>query len=389
MKIKLINRARVGTIMLLILIGNACVKSDLGPLRAPQEKEVIDLSWALTADSMQEATYSTYLLSGGTFKQDNEGNSNFNYWWNAHVLDALVDGYIRTQDASYPPKMKALLAGIQVKNGGKYQNEFIDDMEWLGIACLRAYKATNDEAYKVVAQELWDEVKKGWSDVHGGGIAWKTNTPNGKNACSNGPAAILALRFYDVDKKPEDLEWAEKIYEWEKNTLVDPITGLVWDNINIQDGAVVINKDWIFTYNVGTYLGAANELYQFTKNPAYLNDAIRTTESMMTSPQQTSDGILKDEGQGDGGLFKGILIRYLTLLVENPDLNQPKREKILSFLDFNAKTFYNKGLSRPFMLSSSDWRRQPGSVTDLSTQLSGVMLMEAIARLKKEEILQN
>src|SRR5690606_24855062 len=114
---------------------------------------------------------------------------------------------------------------------------------------------------------------------------------------------------------------------WEKNTLVDPITGLVWDNINIQDGAVVINKDWIFTYNVGTYLGAANELYQFTKNPAYLNDAIRTTESMMTSPQQTSDGILKDEGQGDGGLFKGILIRYLTLLVENPDLDQPKREK--------------------------------------------------------------
>jgi predicted alpha-1,6-mannanase (GH76 family) len=387
MKIKFFETIRIGAIMLLFFVINGCVKSDLGPLRDPVEPEEIQISWALTADSMQEATYSTYLLSGGTFKQDNEGNNNFNYWWNAHALDVLVDAYLRTGEESYKPKMKALLDGIKAKNGGTYKNEFIDDMEWLGIASLRAYKATNDLAYKVVAEELWEEIKKGWSDVHGGGITWKTNAPNGKNACSNGPAAILALRLYDIDQKPADLEWAKDIYEWQKNTLVDPITGLVWDNIDIIDGEVVINKNWIFTYNVGTYLGAANELYHFTKDQTYLNDAIKTSESMMTSSAQVSEGVLKNEGQGDGGLFKGILIRYFTLLIENPDLSESKRAEFAKFLKFNAETFYSKGIRRPTLLSSEDWKKQPGTRTDLSTQLSGLMLLEAAAKLEKDNIL--
>src|SRR5690606_27635189 len=126
-----------------------------------------------------------------------------------------------------------------------------------------------------------------------------------------------------------------------------------------------------------------NELYQFTKDQTYLNDALKTTESMMISPAQTTEGVLKSEGQGDGGLFKGILIRYLTLLVENPDVEASKRDKVVKFLEFNARTLYLKGLGRPAMLSSPDWRKKPEGAVDLSTQLSAVMLMEAAARLKK------
>lgn len=387
MKTKLFKKSILGAAALSALLVSACSDSDLGPLREPVDIEAPTFEWAATADSLQEATYSTYLISGGTFRQDNAGNNNFNYWWNAHMLDVLVDGYERTGDESYLPKMKALLNGIKSKNGGRYQNEFVDDMEWLAIASVRAYKATGDSDYRNVAEELWNEIIKHWSDVHGGGITWKINTPFGKNACSNGPAAILAMRLYDLDKDTEYLDWAKRIYEWEKSTLVDPASGLVWDNIDIVDRETVIQKDWIFTYNVGTYLGAANELYLVTKDQAYLNDAIQTASSTMISPQLTTEGVLKSEGEGDGGLFKGILVRYMNRLVQNPDLDDNKRRDLIRFLKFNAETFYQRGLARPSMMSSPDWRMQPQSKTDLSTQLSGMMLMEAAADLKEAGLL--
>lgn len=282
--------------------------------------------------------------------------------------------------------MKALLRGIKIKNGNEYQNEFIDDMEWLGIACIRAYEATNDTEYLNVAKELWNEVKKGWSDVHGGGITWKINTPFGKNACSNAPGAILALGLYRIEENPEDLAWAKKIYDWQKVTLVDPVTGLVWDNIDIKNGETVINKDWVFTYNLGTYIGAATELYSVTNDKMYLNDAIKTSKSTMTSSKVTSEGLLKSEGQGDGGLFKGILIRYFTTLIQEPDLGESDRNDFVKFLKFNAETFFTDGISRPSMMCSPDWRKKPAATTDLSTQLSGIMLMEAAAKLKEDGI---
>ncbi|WP_224996264.1 glycoside hydrolase family 76 protein [Cesiribacter sp. SM1] len=374
--------------ILLVLSINSCSGDDPKPLNDGQGgvTEVV-YTWSETADSLQEATYNTYLSTNGTFRQDNAGNNFFNYWWNAHMLDVLIDGYIRTDNEQYKARMKSLLQGIKVMNGGTYHNVFNDDMEWLGMACLRAYEATGDEAYLTVARDLWTEIKKSWSDVFDGGITWRTDTPFGKNACSNAPAAILALRLYQVDQNPEDLQWAKDIYNWQKATLVDPATGLVWDNISMQNGEVVINKDWIFTYNLGTYIGAANLLYEITGEQAYLSDAVQTARSSMTSPKVTSEGLLRSENQGDGGLFKGIFVRYFTDLILQPGLNEATRNELVRFMKFNAETFYSKGIGRPSMLSSPDWRQQPGSNTDLSTQLSGIMLIEAAARLKAEELL--
>ncbi|MEX2336121.1 MAG: glycoside hydrolase family 76 protein, partial [Fulvivirga sp.] len=204
---------------------------------------------------------------------------------------------------------------------------------------------------------------------------------------SNGPAAIFALKFYNIDNNSDDLEWAKMIYAWEKATLVDPQTGLVWDNIDLKDGEAVINKDWILTYNQGTFIGAAAGLYSVTNDRTYLNDAIKTSKAIMTSPKVTSEGLLRNENQGDGGLFKGILVRYFASFIQEPDLSETDRNKFTKFFRFNAESFFEKGISRPSMMSSPDWRTQPGDETDLSTQLSGVMLMEAAAQLKEEEIL--
>lgn len=96
---KFIKYTGTAAIALMATVGSSCSKDDLGALRDnPGDKEEIEYTWAATADSLHEATYNTYLSSEGTYKQDNAGNSNFNYWWNAHMLDVLLDGYIRTAE---------------------------------------------------------------------------------------------------------------------------------------------------------------------------------------------------------------------------------------------------------------------------------------------------
>lgn len=359
------------------------------PLRDPNNTvgQEFKYTWAQTADSLQLSTYNNYLGTNGTFVQNNTGNSTFNYWPNAHTLDVLVDGYLRTGNQNYVGKMKALLQGIKVKNGNTYNNVFNDDMLWLAISSLRAYDATKDQEYKDVAEFLWARIKLSWSDdVFGGGITWKKDTPKQKNAVSNAPAVILAMRLYEIDKDADDLEWAKKIYAWQKNNLVDSITGAVWDNISEQNNVIVTNKDWVFTYNMGTWIGAGLRLFKATNNQVYLDDAIKTGRTVLVSPKLLSEGLLRDEGQGDGGLFKGILVRYFTELIEQPTINSTDKEKFAAFLKYNAQAFYKKGILRPSMLSGNNWKvaPAPGGNVDLTTQLSGVMLIEATAKLDKE-----
>src|SRR5690554_541720 len=95
-------------------------------------------------------------------------------------------------------------------------------------------------------------------------------------------------------------------------------------------------------------------------------------------------GILKNEGQGDGGLFKGIFVRYFTELIQEPSVSETDRQAMVDFLKFNAETFYKSGLKRPEMLAGPDWRQMPTEQTDLTTQLSGMMLIEAAALLQEE-----
>lgn len=366
-----------------ILLLACCFYGNTFSAANPSEELLIpkEIEWSNFADSMQQATYKNYIGKNGVFHQDNKGEQKFHYWWNAHMVDVLVDGYLRTQDESYLPKLKGLVRGIKKSNNNSYQIFFNDDMEWLGIACLRAYEATGDAEYKEVAEYLWNEVKKGWTNVHGGGIMWRTDTPEEKNACSNGPGALLALHLYNVNKDPKELEWAKQIYEWQKNTLVDPLTGLVWDNISTKNGKAEINKELVLTYNQGTYLGAANHLYNLTGEEKYLAEAWKTTKSLMTSPKLTFEGILRSEGQRDGGLFKGILVRYLTLLAENPALEADKKAELIDFLSYNVNTLYTYGLDREEMFAGPDWAEKPHNQTDLSTQLSAVMLIEMAAKL--------
>jgi predicted alpha-1,6-mannanase (GH76 family) len=362
------------------LVLSSCLKDKAFPLYPGKVTPKVEYKYAPTADTLQEKTYSTYLSSNGNyFVQDNAGNTNYNYWPQAHTLDIFTDAFLRTKNEVYKQRMKSLLTGTRVANGNKYQNEYYDDMEWLALASLRAYEATNDNDYLDVANTLWTDIKTGKNDNQGGGIAWRKSQLDYKNTPANAPAIIFACRLYTLKKNDADLAIAKELYAWLKETLVDKSSGIIWDGINgNHDGAISKNK---FTYNQGVFIGAALELYKATGTSSYLDDAVRNATATIADTDISPGGLLKSEGQGDGGLFKGILVRYLTQLVLEPALSSSDREAYVNFLKFNAQTLYVKGVSRPAFSVSPDWKTAPGGTTDLTTQLSGVMMIEAAAAL--------
>ncbi len=366
--------------------GNTPTPSDGGGTNPPPVAAVYN--YASIADSMQAKTYSAYLsATGNYFVQNNTGNTTFNYWPNANMLDVLTDGYLRTKSATYTQRMKTLLTGIKTSNGGTYSNNFYDDMGWLGNASIRAYMVTNDADYLAAAQTIYTDIKIGVNNYAGGGVSWKKDQLTYKNIPSTANATILAARFYEVQNNASDLTLAKTLYSWMKTTLVDPSTGLVWDGIN-RTGDNSIDKNYIFTYNQGAFIGAAVELYNSTKDQTYLADAVLTANNLVSDTRLVSAGLLKDEGQGDGGLFKGIAVRYLTVLIEQPDLDAASRARYETFLQTNAQYLYQVGIAKPSYTVGSSWAQKPAGSVDLTTQLSGEMMMEAAAKLKTEGKIQ-
>lgn len=343
-----------------------------------EEESVV---WNKAADSSTGAlTKLFWNAQNHYFNYDSNGKADFHYWPQAHGLDVLIDAYLRTGDAKYKAYFDQWFDGVRKRNGNSWRNEYYDDMEWNALAILRAYQATEDTKYKDAALELWGYIKEGWNDNAGGGITWKKGMEWSKNACSNGPACILAARLYQEFGDEENKEWATRIYSWQKSVLVNMNNGMVYDNINSETGEIQMN--WIFTYNQGTFAGSAVELYKIFGEKSYLNDAVLVANYTVSSLVENS--ILKSEGTGDGGLFKGIFIRYFTELIQQDRLDSSDRKRYVQFMKYNAETLWNEGTTGSSVLFGPNWRQKPGATTGLTEQLSGCMLIEAMALLDKK-----
>jgi len=367
-----------------VLLLAACSKSNgRYPDKPNEQPDPVTFNYAQAADSAQVSLYKDFFSSENYFNQNNEGHTGFNYWWNAHALDVLVDGYLRTGNTIYKPRMDSLLKGMYRKNGNKWLNNFYDDMEWLALASLRAYQATQDIKFKDLTEELWGYIKVGWTEVHGGGIMWEKNSPTSKNACSNGPALILAVRLYKLNGNAADLDWARRIYNWQRTVLVESARGIVWDGVGNYNEAMVL------TYNQGTWIGGALELYSVTNAPQQLHDAVRLANYVVNDRGKFSPGgILKGENTGDGGLFKGIFIRYLTQLIIHGSLDPVVKNAYLQYLKNNGHTLVHKGTFYPGYYFHPNLTAKPANgKLDCSVELSGIMLLESIDLLKREGLL--
>ena len=365
--------------IVLPLLFASCEKDNKEP---EPEKEKAKINWNAAADSSSMSLiYSFWNASGKYFNTDNLSNTTFQYWPNAHALDILIDAFNRSNDNFYKTYIDQWHDGIKAKNGNRFWNEYYDDMEWSALAMLRAYKSTNDVRYKDAALQVWEWIKEGWNSNAGGGITWKLGMEYSKNACSNGPACILAARLYQEFGDESNKEWATKIYNWEKTTLFNSNNGSVYDNIDGNTG--VVKKDWIFTYNQGTFVGSAVELHKIFGEKSYLNDAVLAADYTISA--LVTNSILKSEGTGDGGLFKGVFIRYFADLIQQERLDASDRKRYIQFLKFNAETLWTIGTQKPAVLFGPFWGTMPaGSTVGLTEQMSGCMLIEAMALLDKK-----
>lgn len=302
-------------------------------------------------------------------------NDHFIYWWHAHVVDALADGYERTRDAAYLARIDRVVEGVRRLNGSTLLHNYYDDMEWMALALLRVYDATREEKYRTDVSVLWASIQTAWNGHMGGGMAWKKDQLDYKNTPANAPAAILAARLYQRFEEPADLAWAVRIFEWTKANLVDPATGFVWDGMNrLGDGK--IDYDWHYTYCQGVYIGAGLELYRCTGNSDYLQDAVRTADTAIERFAQPDTGLLPNEGEDDCGLFKGIFVRYLHELLKL----RPERRDIRELLLRNANALWDTGRSERGLISRS-WTAPVEPKVQLCAQLSGLMLLEMAAAL--------
>ena len=365
--------------------------------------------WNKMADGMSQALITNFW--GANFEGyptryyfnygSNLSNMTTNHYWpQAHAMDVMVDAYMRTKDKQYKKIYPLWWQGAPEYNfAGKmnpkdaWWNVFVDDMEWIALAQIRMWESTGNTTYINKARQMYDDwIWTTWGPEDEapwyGGITWKTDVGKSKNACSNGPAALIAARlhrFYDKAKfkggkcKDAYLNEAIKIYTWEKNVLFDRKTGAVYDNINRRG---FIQKNWIFTYNIGTFLGAAHELYLATGDKQYLDDAVLAASYVID--HMTHNGVLNDATEGDGGLFHGIFFRYFVKLINEESLDMATRKRFHDWFTNLATVMAEEGVNHNTMLYAGRWRKAPkdDEPVGLTPHLTGCMLMEAMCVLQ-------
>ncbi|GAA1879799.1 glycoside hydrolase family 76 protein [Pseudonocardia ailaonensis] len=298
----------------------------------------------------------------------------WHYWWQAHLLDCLVDAQLRAPDVRRAAAIAGMVRGVRIRNLGRWTNDYFDDIAWFGLAVQRAGLRTRPGPRAVAA--ITTRLGEGHSADGGGGIWWRRGD-DFKNAPANGPAAILLARTGDVRS-------ATALTDWMTDVLVDPASGLVRDGIRLDaTGAVREVAATTYTYCQGVYLGACVELAERDGDPRWAERAGRVLEATaehLAGPGGVIGGY--DDG-GDGGLFNGILARYLAdAAVRRPDLPHA-RELVLA----SAESVWAHRAEGPTF--AHDWRRPARVATagtpesDLSVQLSGWMLLEAAARVER------
>ena len=242
-------------------------------------------------------------------------------WTQAVYWDLVMNAYKRTNDPAQLQMIKDMYQGGYKKyDRYNWNNKTVwfiyDDMMWWIISLARAYEITKDSTYLTTSIAGFQRVWNDSYDAAGGGMWWDFNH-SGKNACINFPTVIGALLLYKITGDSAYLQKAKDVYSWALTNLTDPNTGRVADN-NING-----NKGWSdYTYNQGTFIGAATMLYKITNDAAYLNQAKLAADYTQKS-MCDKDGILPAEGDwNEQGVLKAIFGQYMLMLVQ--DANQPQ-----------------------------------------------------------------
>ena len=311
----------------------------------------------------------------------------WHYWWQAHLLDCLVDAQLRDPQPERLTRINRQIRGHRIRNNGRWTNDYYDDMAWLALALERSGRLCDIGRPKAL-HRLADQFLNSWVPEDGGGIPWRKQDQF-FNAPANGPAAIFLAR-HDRERR------AQQMADWIDETLIDPETHLVFDGV--KAGSLVRAQ---YTYCQGVVLGLEVELANRTDDPEHGQRVHRLVAAVRE--QMTTDGVIRGAGGGDGGLFNAILARYLAFVAtdlpgatpEDERTRATARDLVLtsarSAWDYRQTVdglplfgaFWDRGAVVPQSVTG-DAQFVEGAVNaseiaerDLSVQLSGWMLMEA------------
>lgn len=320
----------------------------------------------------------------------------WNYWWQAHYLDAIVDAglrLLRSDDLrgalEHVRLGNRLVATIRVRNVGRFTNHYYDDMAWLALAVDRLRVLTGltgdhrlPRRLRTADRALTARLRSAITDDLGGGLFWNT-TRDFKNVPTTGPAALHLARGGDP-------EAARLLVDWVYARLLVPDTGLFLDGIRMTaEGEHVVTD--VYTYNQGTVLGALLELGDDTslRRADRLVNAIATH---LTTPSGDRRPLITHGGD-DGGLFTGILVRYLALAASETSLDAEARSAARRLVLDTADCFWFGRDERTLVdgrwasVFSPDAARPAveagpaGRVVELSTQVQAWMTLEAAGTL--------
>lgn len=308
----------------------------------------------------------------------------WHYWWQAHLLDTLVDAQVRDPDPLRAQRIRRQIRGHHTRNLGRWTNSYYDDMAWLALALERADRLAGVPTPRAL-RSLSRQLTGSWMPEAGGGIPWRKQD-RFFNAPANGPAGIFLARYGDHQRR------AEQMADWIQQTLIDPDTRLVFDGI--RDGSLVRAQ---YTYCQGVVVGLETELAVRTGDARHVRRAGRLIDAV--AEHMAPGGVLRGGGGGDGGLFAGITARYLALAAnELPGGRAACDTARTIVLASAAAAWDNRCTVDGLPLFGAFWDRpaEPPSAQgqrarfaggavhaseaperDLSVQISGWMLMEA------------
>lgn len=238
-----------------------------------------------------------------------------------------ADYYLGTfQLVSYTQTKSWSVYGVDrgsAKGGARVEGIYnvYDDQMWLVRELVEAYKLTGNTDYLAKAEYLTEYVLDGWDCTRSsngeerGGIPWGPGYVT-KHSCSNGPMISPLVWLHELYKEKADeieyryidatdrqtrksemrkksdhyLDFAKKIYAWQKRYLLRPDNGVYDDMMGgcspdspstERVGGVTYRRgitcaDRVgppITYNSGSMLSGAADLYRATGDNAYLEDA--------------------------------------------------------------------------------------------------------------------
>lgn len=301
-----------------------------------------------------------------------DGARTWHYWWHAHLLHVLRDAQEHRPDPRRARLLRALHRGVTVRTLGRWTTPFYDDVAWMTLA-LQRYDA-HDRRLDRLTRRLDEAI-----DPAVGALPWAVDSAL-YNAPANGPAAI-ALASSAHRGSAVDLD------AWVAATLDDPATGLVRDGV--EHG--VVRPD-LWMYNQGVAIGSALTLAEAAPDA----DAREAHEARAASLVRAvarwcapDDDLFPAAGGGDGGLFAGILARYLAEAAlwfaddASSEAHRPVADVARRLVHRNAAALWDGRRGGSFPADPRRPARAGGDDLDLSVQVGAWITLEAEVALER------